>query len=252
MEKILQGKVALVTGGTAGIGKAIAKKYLEHGAKVIIFGTQEEKGKQAALDLHHQTGLPHIEFFRVNVADFQAVREVIEQVLGKYGNVDILVNNAGITRDQLMMRMKEQDWDDVMSVNAKSCFNVTQALLRTMIKARSGKIINISSVVGIIGNPGQANYAASKAAMIGFTRSIAKEIASRNICVNCIAPGFIQTDMTDVLSDAQKEEIMRLTPMGRIGKPEDIANVALFLASPSSDFITGQVITVDGGMVMGG
>jgi len=247
MEKLLQGKIALVTGGSSGIGKAITRKFLEQGAKVIICGTNAEKGKKALDELQS----PELEFFPLNVADFKAVQEAIQTLLSKHKTIDILVNNAGITRDQLMLRMKEQDWDEVMSVNAKSCFNLTQALLRTMLKTKGAKIINISSVVGITGNQGQANYAASKAAIIGFTRALAKEIASRNVCVNCIAPGFIQTEMTEVLTDSQKSNILASIPLGRMGNPEDIANAALFLASPMADFITGQVLLVDGGMVMG-
>lgn len=247
MDKLLQGKTALVTGGSSGIGKAIARKFLEQGAKVIICGKNTEKGKKAIEEMQSSA----IEFFPLNVSDYKAVQESIQTLLSKHGTIDILVNNAGITRDQLMLRMKEQDWDEVMSVNAKSCFNMTHALLRTMLKTKGAKIINISSIVGITGNVGQANYAASKAAIIGFTRALAKEIASRNICVNCIAPGFIETEMTQALNDSQKTNILASIPLGRMGNPEDIANAALFLASPMADFITGQVLLVDGGMVMG-
>ena len=178
------------------------------------------------------------------------MKEVIDGICEKYGRVDILVNNAGITRDQLLMKMSEEDWDRVLDVNAKSCFNTCKAVVRAMMKARKGRIINVTSVVGITGNTGQANYAASKAAVIGFTKSLAKEIASRNISVNCIAPGFIDTDMTSSLGDKVKEGILTQVPMGRLGRSEEVANTALYLASDLSNYVTGQVLVVDGGMVM--
>ena len=190
------------------------------------------------------------ESFIVNVSEKLTVETAIQQLLTKWGQIDILVNNAGITRDGLLMRMTEEDWDQVIDVNLKSVYNTCQALVRSMIKAKSGKIINISSVVGLTGNAGQANYAASKSGMIGFTKALALELATRNICVNCIAPGFIQTRMTEALTDGQKEGILKKIPMGRMGDPQDIANAAVYLASNLSDYITGQVLTVDGGMVM--
>lgn len=240
--KSLEGDVAVITGGTSGIGKAIAKLFVEHGAKVIVFGTNVEKGQKAADEVHAT-------FKQVDVADCQAVQTAIDQVIAEHQKVDILVNCAGITLDNLMLKMKEEEWDKVIDVNLKSCFNTCKALMRPMIRAKKGKIINVSSVVGLMGNPGQTNYAASKAGMIGFTKALAKELGGR-VHVNCIAPGYIETNMTDALNSAQKEAIIKNIPMGRIGRPEEIAHAALFLAGPWSSFITGQVITVDGGMVM--
>jgi 3-oxoacyl-(acyl-carrier-protein) reductase len=244
----LQGEVALITGGTSGIGKSIAKVFAQHGAQVILFGSNGEKGKKATEELIQETN-GKLLFMQVDVSDHQAVLNATDQVIKDFQKVDILVNCAGITLDNLMLKMKEEEWDKVISVNLKSCFNTCKALMRPMVKARKGKIINISSVVGLTGNPGQTNYAASKAGMIGFTKALAKELGGR-VHVNCIAPGYIETNMTDVLNSAQKEAIIKNIPMGRIGKPEEIAYTALFLASPWSNFITGQVITVDGGMVM--
>lgn len=249
MKDLLKDQVALVTGGTAGIGKAIALQFAEHGAKLALFGTNAEKGSQAAAEIKQSFGTD-VEFYQVNVGNTEEVEAAIKKILEKHGKVDILVNNAGVTRDQLLMKMTEEDWDTVMDVNVKSCYNTCRALARSMLKAKKGKIINVSSVVGLTGNAGQANYAASKAAIIGFTKALAKELASRNIHVNCIAPGYIMTQMTEVLNDAQKETTLNKIPLGRMGEPRDIANVALFLASGLSDYITGQVFTVDGGMVM--
>jgi 3-oxoacyl-[acyl-carrier protein] reductase len=250
--QLLKDKKTLVTGGTAGIGKEIALTYARHGAHVAIFGTNAERAAQVLQELENARVLPEQKFLSilVDIADKASVEAGVAQILEKWGPVDILVNNAGITRDGLLMKMSEDDWDRVIAVNLKSVYNLCQALVRPMIRARSGKIINISSVVGLIGNAGQANYAAAKAGMIGFTQSLAKELASRGVCVNCIAPGFIQTAMTDVLTDVQKENILKQIPMGRLGQPQEIAEAALFLASPMSNYITGQVLTVDGGMVM--
>ncbi len=250
--QLLKDKKALVTGGTAGIGREIALTYARHGAHVAIFGTNAERAAQVLQELENARVFPEQKFLSilVDIADKASVEGGVAQILEKWGPVDILVNNAGITRDGLLMKMSEDDWDRVIAVNLKSVYNLCQALVRPMIKARSGKIINISSVVGLIGNAGQANYAAAKAGMIGFTQSLAKELASRGVCVNCIAPGFIQTAMTDVLTDVQKENILKQIPMGRLGQPQEIAEAALFLASPMSNYITGQVLTVDGGMVM--
>lgn len=244
--KLLENKIALVTGGSSGIGLAIAKKFAEHGAKVIIFGQNEEKGKKAVLEI----GDGLASFQSVDVSKTDAVEHAIKEILAREGKIDILVNNAGITRDELMMKIKEEDWDLVMDTNAKSCFNTSRALARPMLKARQGKIINVSSVIGLIGNAGQVNYAASKGAIIAMTKAMALEFASRSIQVNCIAPGFVDTQMTGVLTESQKESILAKIPLGRMGFPEEIANAALFLASSLSDYITGQVLTVDGGMVM--
>ncbi len=247
---LLKNKQALVTGGTAGIGKAITLKFAEQGAKVIIFGTHKERGAQVVQEIKQRTGQESGIFYAVNVANKAEVENAIKKILEDGKGIDILVNNAGIAKDQLLMKMKEEEWDDVMAINLKSCYNLCQALVRSMMKARQGKIINMSSVVGLTGNAGQANYAASKAAIIGFTKALAKELAPRNILVNCIAPGFIETSMTEVLSEAQKEAAVGKIPLGRMGRPEEVADAALFLASPLADYITGQVLTVDGGMVM--
>jgi 3-oxoacyl-[acyl-carrier protein] reductase len=248
----LKDKIALITGGTAGIGREIAIAYAKAGASVIICGTNADRAAEVVQALEQNKSFPEQKFISklLDVANKPQVDQAIQEIISEFGRIDILVNNAGITRDGLLMKMSEEDWDRVIAVNLKSVYNTCQALARPMLKARSGKIINITSVVGITGNAGQANYAASKAGMIGFTQSLAKELASRGICVNCIAPGFIKTSMTDVLTDAQKEGILKQVPMGRLGNPEEVANAAVFLASPLSDYVTGQVLTVDGGMVM--
>lgn len=261
MEKLLAGKTAIITGGSRGIGKAIARLYVEQGAKVALFGTNPDKGKEAALELQDlqlglQLGLQHgllhdqkVAFYQVDVASCAQVEQVINQVYAEFGQVDILVNNAGVTRDHLLMRLSEEDWETVLNTNLKSVYNTCRAVIRPMMKNRQGKIINITSVVGLTGNAGQTNYAASKAGMIGFSKSLAKELGSRNICVNCIAPGFIETDMTGALNEKQKEIILGQIPMQRLGVPQDIAYAALYLASAWANYITGQVLTVDGGMV---
>lgn len=252
MQQLLKGKHALITGGTAGIGKEIALAFARAGAHVAIFGTNAERSAQVVAELN-QVKISDDQTFTaemVNVSDTKAIEAAVQKLVAAWGKIDILVNNAGITRDGLLMKMSEGDWDEVIDVNLKSVYNTCQALIRPMMKARAGKIINISSVVGLTGNAGQVNYAASKSGMIGFTKALAQEVATRNICVNCIAPGFIETRMTDALTDAQKEGIMKKIPMGRLGQPEEIAKAALFLASNLSDYVTGQVLTVDGGMVM--
>lgn len=250
MEGLLQDKIAIVTGGSAGIGLAIARRFVQQGAYVCLLATNAEKGVRAVEHISQEAGPGRAEFYPVDVSSFQAVSEVIATILAKHGRVDVIVNNAGITRDGLLLKMTEADWDRVLSVNAKSCFNTCQALARSMIKARKGKIINITSVVGLTGNAGQVNYAASKAAIIGFSKSLAKELASRNIAVNCIAPGFIDTEMTSVLPEAVRKTQLEEIPLGRMGTVEEVANVALFLASDLSQYITGQVLVVDGGLVI--
>lgn len=249
--QLLKGKKALITGGTAGIGKAIAEVFAENGADVCIFGTNAERASLAVKEIEALRKDPaqKVESILVDVSKFGEVESAIQKVLASFGTIDILVNNAGITRDNLLMRMSEEDWDLVLNVNLKSAYNTCKALTRPMMKARSGSIINITSVIGITGNAGQINYAASKAGMIGLTKSLAKELASRNVRVNGIAPGYIETQMTGALPDAVKEGILSKIPMGRIGQPKEIAQAALFLASDLSSYMTGQIVTVDGGMI---
>jgi 3-oxoacyl-[acyl-carrier protein] reductase len=245
-------KNSVITGGSAGIGKATAVLFAQRGFSVAIFGTNEQRSLDT-IALMEQNRVSHEQKFiakLLDVSNKQLVDIALKEVVAVLGSIDVLVNNAGITSDNLLMKMKEQDWDRVIAVNLKSVYNTCQAVIRGFLKNGGGKIINISSVVGINGNGGQTNYAASKAGIIGFTKALAKEVASRGICVNCVAPGFIITPMTDVLTDVQKESILKQIPMRRFGYSEEIASVVLFLASSSSNYITGQVVTVDGGMVM--
>lgn len=245
--KELTGKVALVTGAGRGIGAEIAKTFAREGASVIVnYGGNEQAAAQTVETL--RTFGVQAESYRCNVADFDAAAQMIADVVEKYQRIDILVNNAGITRDGLLMRMSEADFDAVIDVNLKGTFNCIRHVSRTMLKQRSGRIINLSSVVGIAGNAGQVNYSASKAGVIGVTKSAAKELASRGITVNAIAPGYIDTDMTSVLSDSVKENILSAIPLGRMGGVQDIAETAAFLASDRAAYITGQIISVDGGM----
>lgn len=247
MSQLLLGKTAIITGGNAGIGKAIVERFAKEGANIALLATNKERGEKCVEEIRH---LVKANFYQVDVSKTKEVDEVMLRIIQDFGTVDILVNNAGIVRDTLLMRMSEEDWDIVLDVNLKSVYNTCHALVRPFIKAKTGKIINVTSVVGLTGNAGQANYAASKSGMIGFSKSLAKELAARNICVNCIAPGFIDTNMTEGLTEAQKASILGQIPMQRLGLPDEIAKAALFLASDMSDYITGQVLTVDGGMVM--
>jgi 3-oxoacyl-[acyl-carrier protein] reductase len=246
---MLTGKVALVTGAGRGIGKAIALKLAKEGASIVVnYRSSEKEAKELVEEIINKGGLA--EAVQGDVSYLEDAEKVIKFAAEKFGRLDILVNNAGITRDNLLLRMKEEDFDKVLQVNLKGAFNCTKHASSIMLKQKSGRIINISSVVGLIGNAGQANYAAAKAGIIGFTKSIAKEIGGRGITVNAIAPGFIATDMTNVLSDKVKEKLIEGIPLKKLGSPEDVANCAAFLASDSASYITGQVINVDGGMVM--
>ncbi len=246
MAQELEGEVALVTGGSRGIGLGIARALAEGGATVAIIGRGEARAREAADSL---PGSGH-EAFGCDVSSPDQVAATVKAVEEALGGVSILVNNAGITRDNILLRLKDEDWDEVMDVNLKGAFNMTRALTRGMMKRRSGVILNISSVVGISGNAGQSNYAASKAGLIGFTRSVARELASRQIRCNAIAPGYIETDMTGALDERQTEALKEQIPLGRLGTPEDVAGLARFLAGPGARYITGQVLAVDGGMVI--
>lgn len=246
--KLLEGKVAIITGATRGIGRGIAELFAVQGAKVAFtYASSEEKAKALEAELAEKGGVA--KGYKSNAADFAAAQELVDAVVKEFGTVDILVNNAGITRDGLLMRMTEENWDAVIDTNLKSVFNMTKAVQRTMLKARKGSIINMSSVVGVKGNAGQANYSASKAGIIGFSKSIALELGSRNIRSNVIAPGFIETEMTGALDEKVVQEWRDAIPLKRGGTPEDIANLTLFLASDMSSYITGQTINVDGGML---
>ena len=249
MEKSLAGKSALVTGASRGIGRAVALKLSSLGAKIAINFAGNLTKAQEVKDAIESNGGEAI-LVQGNVADFETVQTIVKTVTEKFGSIDILVNNAGITRDNLLIKMSESDFDEVIATNLKGVFNCTKAVARLMMKQRGGRIVNLSSVVALNGNAGQANYAAAKAGIIGFTKSSAKELAARNITVNAVAPGFIATDMTDVLSDNMKEELLKKIPAGRIGTAEDVANLAAFLVSDQAAYITGQVICVDGGMAM--
>lgn len=245
----LDGKVALVTGASRGIGHAIALKLAAAGADVAVNYSGSEDAAQATVDAILALGRKAIKV-KANVGSADDVAAMVATVHETFGHIDILVNNAGITRDGLLMRMKDSDWDDVININLKSVYLVTKAVSKIMMKQRIGKIINMTSVVGVTGNAGQANYSASKAGVIGFTKTCAKELASRGITVNAIAPGFIHTDMTDVLPDKVKDAMVEAIPLHRMAEPDEVANVALFLASELASYVTGQVINVDGGMVM--
>jgi 3-oxoacyl-[acyl-carrier protein] reductase len=244
-----QNQVAIVTGAGRGIGHAIAVRLGSEGARVACVSRSEENARRTADELNvarEDSAKP----YAVDVSDHAAVQKVGAQILENFGKADILVNNAGVTRDGLSMRMSIEDWDSVINTNLRGAFNFVQAVQRSMIKQRSGRIINISSVIGLIGNAGQTNYAASKAGLIGLTKSLARELASRNITVNAIAPGFIVTDMTGALSDEIQKQIIGRIPLGRVGDPIDVASSVAFLASAEARYITGQVLCVDGGMVM--
>lgn len=245
----LSGKVALVTGASRGIGRAIALSLAERGVAVLVnYNGSQERALQTVEQIRQDGG--QAEAFCCDVADYAACGKLVEEIIGKYGHVDILVNNAGVTRDNLILRMTEEEYDKVLDTNLKGAFNTIRHLSRYFLKQRSGKVINISSVSGIMGNPGQSNYSASKAGLIGLTKSVARELAGKGICVNAVAPGYIATDMTDALPERAREGLLRMIPMGRVGSPEDVAQAVVYLASPAADYVTGQVLCIDGGMGM--
>lgn len=246
---MLTDKIALVTGASRGIGAAIAKAFAKEGAAVIInYNGSGEKAQAVADEIILNGGAAEI--YQCSVADFDACRQMIEMLVKKYGRIDILVNNAGITKDGLLMKMSEEDYDQVLDINLKGTFHTIRHASRYLLKQRSGRIINITSVSGVLGNAGQANYSASKAGVIGLTKSAARELASRGICVNAVAPGYVETDMTQALSERVKAQMLSQIPLGRAASPQEIADVVLFLASEQSAYMTGQVLCVDGGMAM--
>ena len=247
--KLLEGKVAVVTGAARGIGKAIAMKFAQEGASVAFTDLKADENFQNTEKELQALGVK-AKGYTSNAADFEDTAKVVSEIVKDFGRIDVLVNNAGITRDGLMMRMSEQQWDMVINVNLKSAFNFIHAVTPIMMKQKNGSIINMASVVGVSGNAGQANYAAAKAGIIGFTKAVAKELASRNIRVNAVAPGYVETDMTAGLPDSAKEDMLRSIPLGRPATADDVAQAVLFLASDQACYITGQVLNVDGGMVM--
>ena len=244
----LENKTAIVTGAGRGLGKGIALKLAAEGAKVIVADMSMETASATAEEINASGGTAKA--FAVNIAKQDEVKAMMDFTVESFGTLDVIVNNAGITRDGLLMRMKEEDWDAVIATNLKSMYNCSKAVMRTMMKQKAGRIINMASVVGETGNAGQANYAAAKAGVIGFTKALAKEVCSRGITANVIAPGFIATDMTKVLGESVQEEMLKTNPLGRPGDPQDVANAVLFFASDEAAYITGQVLNVDGGMVM--
>lgn len=248
MTSLLKDKVALITGAGQGIGKAIASCFASEGAKVIISDIVADAANAAAEEIKQNGG--EAAAVVCDVSKFAACEELIKKAAEQFGKIDILVNNAGITKDSLILRMTEEDWDKVIMVNLKSVFNVSKAAVKVFLKQKSGCIVNMASIIGEIGNPGQANYAASKAGVIGLTKTLAKEFASRGIRVNAIAPGFIRTKMTDAIPETARENLIKQIPLNRLGEPDDVAKLALFLASDMSSYITGQIIKVDGGMVI--
>ena len=247
-EMLLQDQVVLVTGASRGIGQAIALKLGKQGASVVGTATTEGGAERISHYLN-QAGIKGVGML-LDVTKATQIESLLAAIPVKFGEITILVNNAGITRDSLLVRMKDEDWDDIMETDLKSVFRLSRGVLRAMMKARSGRIINISSVVGAIGNPGQANYAAAKAGIFGFSKSLAREVGSRNITVNCIAPGFIETDMTRTLTEKQQQDLIQHVPLGRLGRPEDVASAVAFLASSAAGYITGTTLHVNGGMHM--
>lgn len=245
----LKDKVALITGGAQGIGQSIGTAYASEGAQIVVCDVIQDLAQKTASDFEQKYKVPTLAL-KTDVTQFKDCEETIQKTLDKFGRIDILVNNAGITKDNLVMRMSDAEWDAVLAVNLKGAFNCIKAAVRPMMKQRSGRIINICSIVGLMGNAGQANYSASKGGLIAMTKTCAREFASRNVLVNAIAPGFIRTRMTDQLTDEQKQKLTSIIPLERLGEPEDVAKTALFLAAEDSSYITGQVISVNGGMYM--
>ncbi len=243
-----KGKVAIVTGGGRGIGREISILLASLGAHVIVADIAEGDSPTTMEEIQNKGH--SAQFFKMDVSKYEEVSSIVKDVIKQCGTVDILINNAGITRDNLMMRLKEEDWDQVLDVNLKGAFNMSKAILPSMLKARKGRIINISSVIGMMGNPGQTNYAASKAGLIGLTKAIAREVASRGITVNAVAPGYIDTEMTKAIPEEVKKKLIELIPAGRLGTTRDVANGILFLCSEEADYITGQVLSINGGMYM--
>ena len=247
MDLNLKNKVVIITGASRGIGKSIAKGFFDNNCKVALIS----RNKKDLIDTKNVIGAKsnNIQLFPCDISNFSDVQNMIDKVIKYYGNIDILINNAGITKDNLILRMKEEDWDTVIDVNLKGCFNTVKAVVKQMIRNKKGSIINISSVIGLIGNAGQTNYASSKAGIFGLTKSLAKELGSRNITVNAIAPGYVETSMTEKLSTNIKNDLYKNIPLKRLGSVEDIANLVLFLSSEKASYITGQIMNVDGGMV---
>ncbi|APC48664.1 3-oxoacyl-[acyl-carrier-protein] reductase [Virgibacillus halodenitrificans] len=246
---MLKGKSALVTGSSRGIGRAIALELAKQGANVAVNFSGNEEKAQSVVEEIEELGVKSFKV-KADVSNEAEVKQMIKQVVDQFNSLDILVNNAGITRDNLLMRMKEEEFDQVINTNLKGVFVCTKAVTRQMMKQKAGRIINVSSIVGVSGNPGQANYVAAKAGVIGLTKTTAKELASRNILVNAIAPGFISTDMTNALTEEQRKDMLDMIPLAKLGEPEDVAKVVRFLASEDANYITGQTIHIDGGMVM--
>ncbi len=246
---LLKDKIALITGAARGIGKQIALRFAEEGAKLVLTDVRAEILEQTGIEIEQKFGTKPL-CLTFDIRNAQQIDEAVKKILDTFSRIDILVNNAGITRDQLLAMMSEQEWDDVLSVNLKSVFLCTKAVTKVMMRQRYGRVVNMASVVGVMGNAGQANYAASKGGVIAFTKTVAKEFAKRNITANAIAPGFIDTDMTKTIPEKIMEQMKAAIPLARLGQPEDVANLALFLASDLSSYITGQVVHVDGGMVM--
>ena len=244
-----QGKRVVVTGAGRGIGLAVATAFAAEGAKVAVLSRNEQSCSKASSQIN-ESYPGAARYYAVDVAHFDSVQEVGKRVLEELGGVDVLINNAGVTRDGLLLRMKHEDWDAVLDTNLKGAFNMVKAFLRSLMKAEEPRIINISSVIGLVGNAGQVNYAASKAGLIGFTKSVARELAGRSVTCNAVAPGFIRTDMTDVLTDDLREEVLKRIPLNDMGEAEEVAGLCLYLASPAARYITGQVIAIDGGMTM--